>query len=212
MAHRPLWGEGDTVEIPNLTTSFAIYRDIETAEQIDYYTLEATAGDDLYAGISIPAIRGLESYLVSVALVGPGLPEVDHEALPAEHPQGLGALIFPSKTGEDFFEPFTQTRYWGRQRIEMKLPESGRYFLLIWNPAGETGKYVLDVGRDEIFSLGDILRFPVWWLRVHAFFEHTPYIISAAILLAGLVILVLRQRARKREASAIRRKTVRGAQ
>jgi hypothetical protein len=191
-AHRPLWdGNGAGVtEIPNLTTSFAIYRDLESSGEVDFYAFEAEAGDELYAGINVPALRELESYGVSIALVGPGLPEVEYDVLPAEHPEGLGALIFPSVAGEDFYE--------GRQQIEMDLPESGTYYLLAWNPDGETGKYVMDVGREEVFGPADLFRFPIWWVRVHTFFGHTPYMISAGVLMVGVIaVSVLRRRAHR---------------
>lgn len=197
-AHRPLWdGNGAGVtEIPNLTTSFAVYRDLESVEQVDFYTFEAEAGDELYAGVNVPAVRGLEDYVVSVALVGPGLPEAAHDALPAERPEGLGALVFASQISEDFYEPFTQTNYWGRQRIEMDLPESGTYYLLVWNPDGRAGKYVLDVGREEVFGPGDLFRFPIWWVRVHAFFGHTPYMIGGllSVIGVGAAMVMLRSR------------------
>lgn len=193
LAHRPFWDdkEAEIIKIPELSTSFALYRDIETPEQVDVYELEATAGQELYAGINIPAITGLEDYTVTIALVGPELPPASEDAaIPYDIPADLGVIIFPSQTSEDFYEPFTQTNYWGRQRIQMDFPASGTYYLLIWNPDQHTGKYVLDTGRAEVFGPADILRFPVWWVRVHAYFGHTPYMLAgllpALILIAGL--------------------------
>jgi len=201
LAHRPVWDidGAEVIEIENLSTSFAFYRDLAVSTQVDVYTFEAEAGADFHAAINIPAIRGLEDYEVTMALVGPGLPEVDHDVLPTEHPEGLGALIFPSEVSEDFFEPFTQTNYWGRQSVDMALPESGAYYLLVWNEEGEMGKYVLATGRAEVFAPGDILRFPVWWVRVHAFFGHTPYIVGGAALALGGVAAIVIIRLRKKK-------------
>jgi hypothetical protein len=212
-AHRPGWGEDEGVtEIPNLRTSMAYYReldaagpggldsatdphDLDSAAQARYvhlYRFDGQAGQNLYGGINIPTIRGLEDYAVTVALVGPGLPADGRAALPLAVPEeDWGALIFPSVVSEDFYEPFTQTNYWGRQNINLPLPASGSYYLVVWNPQGLPGKYVLDTGRAEEFSAGDLLRFPVWWLRVHLFFEHGPALASAAglaVLLFGAVI------------------------
>jgi hypothetical protein len=215
-AHRPGWGEDEGVtEIPNLRTSFAFYRvleaappgsfdptqdthDLDSAAQFGYihlYRFEAQAGQNLYGGINIPSISGLEDYAVSLALVGPGLPLEDVDALPLAVPEeGLGAVIFPTQVSEDFFEPFTLTRYWGRQSMDLELPESGPYFLVVWNPDGQPGKYVMDTGRAEEFSPGDIFRFPVWWVQVHLFFEHGPALAAAAGLLALLIGSVLWKR------------------
>jgi ligand-binding SRPBCC domain-containing protein len=193
-AHHPVWDDGahGVLPIENLSTSFAYYRDLKPGAQADVYTFEAQAGEHLHAGISVPALRGLESYGVSVALLGPGLPAVDHDQLPANHPEDLGGLIFATARGEDFFEPFTQTNYWGRQRLELDLPQAGTYYLLVWQPEGLAGKYVLDTGTAEVFGPADLLAFPVWWLKVHQFFGESPSglgVAVAAVLLAALAVL-----------------------
>lgn len=186
-AHRPLAGSAEgATEIPNIDTSFAVYRDLAAPGQVDRYRFEAQAGEQLHGGINIPAIAGLEGYGVMVALVGPGLPAAGEGSLPIDLPQGEGAMLFPSERSEPFYEPFTQTNYWGRQQIEVDLPETGRYELLVWNAEGEPGKYVLDTGTAEVFGPADLLRFPLWWVQVHAFFGHTPFLVAGAVALAAL--------------------------
>jgi hypothetical protein len=198
-AHRPLWGdEKGVTEIPNLQTSYAYYRQLTDDQPYHIFTFEGNSDQTLFAGINIPAISGLETYEVTAALVGPGLPKEGQEQLPLEPPEDTGVLIFPSEMGEDFFEPFTQTHYWGRQEMDVPLPQDGEYYLVIWNEEDEDGKYVLDTGRREEFSAGDIVRFPIWWLQVHLFFEHGVYILAIAlaiILAVGLIIFWMRRRA-----------------
>ena len=210
-AHRPGWGnDSGATQIDNLSTSLAFYRELKAPAQVDVYTFQGQAGEHLHAGISIPAISRLESYGVNMALMGPGLPEADHEALPADHPEGLGAIIIPNTPGKDFFEPFTLTSYWGRQRIEFNLPASGTYYLLVWNPSGATGKYVMDTGEAEVFSPGDLLRFPVWWVRVHAFFGQGMLMLASLLFFLGGIgtIFVLARRRAKLVTTNIRRNTV----
>ncbi|MGD8404071.1 MAG: hypothetical protein PVJ21_10445 [Anaerolineales bacterium] len=194
-AHRPVWGEQySPIEIPNLSTSFAVYRNL-AHDQVDVYTFEAEIGQELHAGIQIPAINGLQDYGVTVALFGPGLLEADPNTLPPNHPEDLGAIVFSSVVTDNFFEPFTQTNYWGRQEINLNLPGDGTYYLLVWQPDGQSGKYVLDTGRAEVFKPGDVFRFPVWWVRVHIFFGHGPWLALGAILILFVVgLLVLRKR------------------
>ena len=206
-AHRPATAAEGVTEIPNITTSFAYYQKLTTADQIDQFSFTAQAGEFFHAGINIPAISGLENYGVILALIGPGLPELPAGTLPdyeddnhhhdtqvAEHAHVATGLVVPSVSSEDFYEPFTQTNYWGRQTLELDLPSSGEYTLLIWNPVGQTGKYVLDTGVEEVFGPTDLFRFPIWWIDVHAFFGHTPYMLAAGLGLAVLVILGLKQK------------------
>jgi hypothetical protein len=191
-AHRPVWGDDlGVTRIENLSTSFAFYREF-TSEKVHAYSFEGQAGQSLRAGIQIPAIKGLEEYSVSMAVLGPGFPEVDDTLLPTDHPEDLGAQIFPSETTSDFFEPFTQTNYWGRQRAEITLPADGSYYILIWNPEGKPGKYVMDSGRAEIFEPQDFFLFPIWWLRTRIYFGQGPYLalisLSIVAVIAGLFI------------------------
>ena len=185
-AHRPVWGEDlGVTKIENLSTSFAFYRDFKT-EKIHVYSFEGQAGQSLHAGIQIPAIKGLETYSVSMAILGPGFPEVAEALLPPNHPENLGAMLFPTETTSDFFKPFTQTNYWGRQRADITLPADGTYYILIWNPEGKPGKYVMDSGRAETFGPQDLFLFPIWWVRVHLFFDQ-----GSQLALAGSAIIAV---------------------
>ena len=184
-AHRPVWGEElGPIEVDDFSISYAFYQELQSGE-MDVFYFEAAAGDRLNAGIQIPDIPALREYGVTMALFGPGLPDVDESLLPQEHPEGLGALLVPSEISEDFFEPFTQTNYWGRQRIEMSLPETGTYYLLVWQPENKAGKYVIDIGYKEEFSISDLFVFPIWWTRAQFFHEHTATVVS----LYGLITI-----------------------
>jgi hypothetical protein len=185
-AHRPVWGEDQGITpIDSLSTSFAFYRELE-ADQIHVFSFEGKKGQTLHAGIQIPAIAGFENYAVSMAIFGPSFPKPKETQLPPNHPEDLGALIFPTQIGSDFFEPFTQTRYWGRQKADLILPADGEYYIVVWNPEGKPGKYVMDSGSAEVFSPRDLFLFPIWWMRVHIFFGH-----GAQLALAGSGIIAV---------------------
>ena len=192
-AHHPMWGDEDTTVIENLTTSFAFYRNLP-ADKVHVYTFIGKQGQNLHAGINIPAVKGLEDYSVTMALFGPTLPEANHDQLPPEHPEDLGALIFPSEVSANFFEPFTQTLYWGRQSIEMTLPADGEYYLVIWQPEGLAGKYVMDSGHDEVFGFGDLFLFPIWWVQVHVFFGQGAYLLADAAIVLGFITFTIIKR------------------
>ena len=210
-AHRPVTAGGEgIITIPDPSTSYAYYEMLDGGD-VDVYTVSAEASQFFHAGINIPQIDGLETYGVSLALLGPGLPALANEALPAlpdDHDAESGAhshngdaawsdrlgmdsltgMVVASHKSEDFHEPFTQTNYWGRQVVELNLPETGTYYLLVWHPQGMAGKYVMDTGRAEVFGPGDLFRFPIWWLQTHIYFEHTAGLIAGA---AGLLLLVI---------------------
>jgi hypothetical protein len=223
-AHRPEEGvDAGSTLIPDPTTSFAYYRQLDNPVDVHTYTFEGQVDQFFHAGINIPQIRGLGEFRVTLALLGPGFPEIsssEQESAPHSHsdsgdehhehgesiaslPDGFALLgnngiIIENQAGEDFFEPFTQTRYWGRQQIDLNLPESGTYTLVIWNPDGESGKYVLDTGTEEVFGPADLLRFPIWWFNTRLYFEQGPSLAGAASVLffgiAGMVAYRVRKK------------------
>ena len=194
-AHRPEDGSKTGItDIADPNISYAYYREFEQPSDFHLYRFEAQAGQFFHAGINIPQLPGLENYQVSLALIGPGLPALDAGALStaAEHavseleqpesegighqPEALtlpdeidlaqlGGLVLPGQDNGQFFEAFTQTRYWTRQELDIDLPLEGVYYLVVWNPSAETGKYVLDSGTREAFAASDLLRMPGWWLE-----------------------------------------------
>ena len=197
-AHQPIWGdEGGIIRVPNLVTSYAYYRDLP-ADEVHVYTFEGKKGREFRAGMQIPALKGLKDYAVAMGIMGPGLPEANHDRLPPEHPEELGALVIQSWKSEDFFEPFTQTLYWGRQSVELNLPADGTYYILVWQPEGVAGKYVMDTGYTEDFGVEAIFLMPVWWVRVHLFFGHGAYLLAgAAVISIAGGFFILRRRRKK---------------
>lgn len=177
-AHRPIDPASDgPTTIPDLEVSYAFYRVLDAGE-VHRYRFEGRAGQELYAGITVPQIAGLEGYGVTLAVTGPGLPDLEEER----------AWVVPSEESGTFYEPFTQTRYRERQRISRPLPADGTYELVVWHPDGEAGRYVLDTGREERFGLLDVFLFPVWWVETNAYFGHWLRITAVLGAAAGLIV------------------------
>lgn len=219
-AHRPDEGTPDGVTgIPSLSTSYAYYRSLTPEQPVQVYEFQGEQGEFVHVGVNIPQLAGLEDYGISMALLGPGLPPVTPTDLPIGLLQTSGqslmleslnqqfahgkvaGLIVESTTSAAFFEPFTQTRYWGRQTLELDLPAAGSYYLLVWHPAGVAGKYVIDTGYQEVFGPADLFRFPLWWLETRLYFEQGLRLglVAAALLGAGVILIFLhRWNARRR--------------
>ena len=83
--------------------------------------------------------------------------------------------------------------------MEINLPEPGKYYLVVWQPNGNSGKYVLDIGTEEVFGIGDIFSFPIWWVKVHLFFEHGRMLglIAGALAVSLGLLIFLPRRLRK---------------
>ena len=82
-----------------------------------------------------------------LALAGPGLPRPP--AFDALLPAGEGALLFPPPDDRDV-ELFEQAFPWPvlvGASFEIALPEAnGPFYLLVFDPSGQSGPYVVDTG------------------------------------------------------------------
>ena len=215
-AHKPLGVQGDNPNyesaqlIPDHEVSWAIYE--ELAITPDYYRFEASAGERLFSQMTIPKLKDTRDFAPSLALIGPEIASVEIEghkgskvsaSVPFSVPEGMDAVAVDyvgSVPSPEFYEPFTQTTYWERQKIVVEsLPATGTYFLVVYDktPVSSEGKkYTLAVGeREEFSTLDTFTTLPRAWFETKFFFGDyvTPAIVIVAMLtvVVGIVYLVI---------------------
>ncbi|MTI95856.1 MAG: hypothetical protein FH749_10295 [Firmicutes bacterium] len=203
VAHRPIFAvenscPSEAIAINDPLISWAIYAEL-TPGAVDYYTFTAEEQLDFYAQMTIPTLKPETGFAPAFALVGPGLGEAPPD-FPGAVFQGHGVEVFlPTQIQRTFFEPFTQTRYWIRQEQRITLGP-GDYYLLVYNPEAEGGRYTLAVGEEEAWTWRDLLAFPQLWLRVRWWYNpfQTVAILVGLGIIIGLVIrLLLRLRTQR---------------
>ena len=176
-AHRPIFSEkaatdpNTAVLITRPAISQVIYREItEDAEQI-WLAFDANEGFELFIQVGVPVIDRLKEFRPAMLAVGPGLPE---ENLPFDLPAGVGANDFPTDSIKEprfFHEHFTGTDSWILRSDTIKIPKSGRYYVVAYVPSGEKGKLWLSVGRTEAFGLADWAEFGEWKKKIRRFHD-----------------------------------------
>lgn len=161
LAHQPtLEQPGNSFDkalvLPDVQVSYAIYTGLSKTSPVHWYKFKAKKGENLYAQITIPQIKGLEGFAPYLALVGPGL--ASPKDLPLKLPEGWGAVVVAPTPARGFYEPFGRHNYWTRQSVELPAPQEGEYAFVVWQPEGKMGKYVFAPGRQERFDLPAIGR------------------------------------------------------
>lgn len=174
-AHTPIFIERaitspDTAwPVSDYAISWAFYGRVTPAGAPQYFAIDGRAGDRLYATLEVPEIDGLQEFRPSLALIGPGLPAFDAPpdvTLPAES-GGVrvdDARVTPRAR---FDEQFSGTSYYRGPRLDLPLPADGRYYVIVFDESGATGKYTLAIGTREVFGGGD----PNWAQKLRAFFS-----------------------------------------
>jgi hypothetical protein len=167
------------LQIPDHKISWAVYENLGT-DEAKFYTFDAKKGDSFYASIVIPKIQGLEEYSPSMLIM-------DSENEFKE--KILFEGNFPSK---EFYEPFGQVTYWERQEVRLDIPNDGKYFIIVNDEKGQSGKYSLAIGTIEDFSAIDFVTIlPTAWLETKIFFNDTNaiiYFVLVLVLIFGIPI------------------------
>jgi hypothetical protein len=176
-AHRPIFTQDKAVD-PNTAVvistpdiSQVIYRAIDPNQPQLWLAVDADEGFELYVQIGVPVIERLKNYRPAVAVVGPGLA---NPHVPFAIPDGSGAVMIATEeieTPRFFHEHFTGTDSWILHSQTIILPETGRYYIVAYDPAGKGGKLWLSVGRREQFSAEDWAQFAEWKRKIRRFHE-----------------------------------------
>ncbi|MFW6229883.1 MAG: hypothetical protein ACOC4L_02750 [Halanaerobium sp.] len=197
MAHVPLdtsapASKEDPIFVENHQISWAAYNQLENAGDVDYYSFKAEQGEEIYFSMVIPKIDRYQNFKPDVALIGPDLendyaghdPNYITSSLKLEADEKIIIVRDNQDNPEIFFEPFTRTSYWRRQKFSITAPAAGTYYLAVFSAVEDQGKYTLAIGRKEVWGLKDLIRMPkIWWdTRIFVEKEISTYFILAFII------------------------------
>jgi hypothetical protein len=160
----------------------------------EYFAFKAAANTEVELKLNVPRLSGLENFRPALALMGPGLPrppEDELKLLPLEVPDGYGVVISQDDPGDTrprstYDEPYTFTGYWEGQRIGRQLPLEGTYYIAIYHPTGQTGKFSLLLGNRTEVGWRNLLGFPWLWLQLRFWFEQGVL----TLLVLGLLVAI----------------------
>lgn len=180
-AHKPAFGPGfasaeTAFEVVDNDVSIVVYQPVSCEEPQTWLTFEAVAGEALWVQLGVPEIARLTDYRPAVAVFAPGLPRL--EGLPFEAPEGLGGVLLDAAEVEEpdaFYEEFTRTASWVWAEEWVETPESGRGYVVAFEPEGWTGKVWVATGTVEDFSDVDFADFGAWDELVNDFHETGKY-------------------------------------
>ena len=175
LAHLPrLITEDRVVEVKKPDVSQAFYGQLTGSE--DVYEIYADAEFLLYISLLVPDLPDISTDIsAQITQMKDGTTEV------------LSFLDGESHHWDEFYEPFAGDRYLEGPEFEKRVP-AGFYRIKIFSPS-LTGKYVLSVGKQEAFTLSEMLH-TIRTLPAlkRDFFEKSP--LTAYLNLMGLFILI----------------------
>jgi len=170
--------------------------ELSSADDVDMARFDYQAGDRFKAEIFIPGHEELRSFNPYLALIGPGLPQPD-QPLPFALPDGMGAIVTTSTGTFDYFDIFTQMVYFPRAKVEVVMPQTGRYYVAVWGEPVGMARYALDIGIMENLAPHVLIRYPINWWEVRDFLRwgHWPIVLVPPLSVIGILWLLRRRRA-----------------
>ena len=208
-AHKPLEAENNnklenSLQIPNPRVSWVIYKQIQAGDA-NYYRFNTSTGDRFNAEMDIPKIDRLLDFSPSIIVgkdldknlvkgqdifvreikVPASLPEQDSDALALDY---TGTI-----PGREFYEEFSQTTFWQRQKFVIdSMPTNSTYYLMV--ASKQDGKYALAIGEIEEFGLSEFITvLPRAWFQIKFFFEDyiTPSIVIAILIVVPAITAII---------------------
>lgn len=161
LAHQPFFEDTDTdsgtpMSVTDPEISTALYATLDRPGDIDYFRFSVSARQTIEVGITIPQIEGQRQFAPTIGVIATGLDGELVSELPADALALLsdkrGAEIIEVVEATIFFEPFSRTAYWQRQRRRITFPDEGEVVVVVWHPQESTGRYTLVVGQREVLG------------------------------------------------------------
>jgi hypothetical protein len=178
--------------VPNPTKSWTLYRELHHEGAAEYFRLHLRAGERLRVSLYVKEIES--GFFPHLIVMAEDLP-MDN-MLPAfiEKPEGFGSVtIAPSIPEKREHEPFTPTSYYYLIDIDDTVSTEGDYYVVVYEPASDEGKYGMAIGYKEEFTLAEWVLIPVDVIGIHRWESQSLAVILAPLILSlvlGLFLLV----------------------
>jgi hypothetical protein len=214
------------IHLPDAAVSRAVYGTLAPWESFDAYRLSVSRTVSTPVVMLVPKTGEYRDFRPAFALVGPGLPAAGVEPafirarlrtaytavspVSGAYPRVLVVPDLGTAERPAFYEPFSFTSYYRGGDTRVDLRPGVTYYLVVYDPAGQTGEYALGIGEAEKFTAGDALRSVVAVVRIklglygQGAFHWLAAVVMAALLvgLVALVVLLVRRRLRGRARAA----------
>ena len=161
LAHQPFFENPDStpsspmsVSDPEIST--ALYSTLERPGDVDYFSFTVSARQTIEIGLTIPQIEGQQHFAPTIGVIAVGLDKESVSELPSDAielvSKQMGAELLEAVEATIFFEPFSRTAYWRRQRRRITFPSAGEAVVVVWHPQESVGRYTLVVGQREVLG------------------------------------------------------------
>ena len=202
MAHTPL-GTGDNESIskatviPDPTKSWALYSQLNSDGDAQYYTFNITAGQKIHITLYKSMRPEDANFTPRLVIIGPDV--VAQGSIPTKIsvPSGSNASLVAQTQPTPTYEPFSPSTFTGLADETLVAPTPGTYYLVVYEqsnaPTG--GHYGLAIGDRETYTLEEWVLIPLNLVKIYQWEGQSLALILApmiATLIVGASLLTWR--------------------
>jgi hypothetical protein len=202
-AHTPI-GSGDNESLGSATVipysdkSWAVYTDLHTSGEAQYYRFEATKGELVPIQLYTSPSKEEAGFTPSFALMGPGIE--NQAAIPGyvEKPANAGIqLVKGIAPAQATYEAFAPSVFIQVADLSFVAPATGTYFVAVFDEL-RGGRYGVAIGDAESFTLTQWITTPLAFSSIYAWEGQSVFLVYLpAMLILGLGIALLIGRKRR---------------
>jgi hypothetical protein len=195
-AHTPL-SPGEEIhsfdtafEVPNPTKSWALYRELHHEGEAEFFKLHLHEEERLRVNVFVK--EKLDDFSPHLAIASEAI--LDADLLPdfIEIPDSFGVRIVEAEMTENLeYEPFTPTSYYYLHDVDETISVEGDYYVIVFEPNSEEGKYGIAIGYKEEFTVSEWLLIPFDVIAIHQWEGQSLILIISPLLFSLIVGFVL---------------------
>ena len=204
MAHAPLGTrDNESIDkatvIPDPTKSWALYSQLNSDGDAQYYTFNITTGQKIHV-MMYKSMRSEDvTFTPKVVIIGPNVLAQGNIPAKITIPSGLGAQLVNQAEPQPTYEPFSPSTFIGLADETMENPTAGQYYVVVYEqsetPKG--GNYGLAIGDRETYTLDEWIVIPFNLINIYQWEGQSLALILApmiATLAVGIILVTWRLR------------------
>jgi hypothetical protein len=194
MAHAPL-GTGDNESIgkatviPDPTKSWALYSQLNSDGDAQYYTFTITAGQKIHVTMYKSMRPEDANFTPRLIIIGPDVAAQGSISTNISVPSGSNARLVAQTQPTPTYEPFSPSTFTGLADENLVAPTPGTYYLVVYEQSNAPigGHYGLAIGDRETYTVDEWVIIPLNLMKIYQW-EGQSLALILAPMIATLIV------------------------
>lgn len=194
MAHSPLGtGNNESISkatvIPDPTKSWALYSQLNSDGDAQYYTFTVTSGQKIHVTMYKSMRPEDATFNPRLVIIGPNVTAQDNIPTNITIPPGSNARLVSQTQPTHTYEPFSPSTFTGLADETLDTPTPGKYYIVVYEQSNATtgGHYGLAIGDRETYTLDEWILIPFNLMTIYQW-EGQSLALVLAPMIASLVM------------------------